>query len=141
METLENVRGIEAALQTHVSAVQLPNFSDLKNTLSSMLEILAPHVAHAAGPSPGIETSPGPTTAGAKNDSAPSTPGRISSRQDVLRALEQIRQYYKQHEPASPIPLMVHRLERMVPMTFLEIMTEIAPDGVNQVTTIIGPQS
>lgn len=140
-QTLEDLRGVEAALQVHVSAVQLPNFSDLKTALGLIQETLAPYVAHAATSAANSNVAPGAPATAAAAGAAASVPGRISSRQDVLRALEQIRNYYKQHEPASPIPLIVHRLERMVPMTFLEIMNEIAPDGVSQVTTVVGPQA
>ena len=142
-DTMEDLRGTEAALQVNVSAVQLPNFSELKTVLGMIQEILAPYVAHAATAATSADVAAGSSAGTSGSASAPaaaSVPGRISSRQDVLRALEQIRNYYKQHEPASPIPLIVHRLERMVPMTFLEIMNEIAPDGVTQVTTIVGPQ-
>ncbi len=145
-ESFDHLRGIEAALQIHVSAVQLPNFVELKAALASIQEIIAPYVAQvqATGSGAVADGSPAqdaaPHSGGAQVSSGPAIPGRISNRQDVLRALEQIRGYYQQHEPASPIPLLVRRVERMVPMSFLEIMNEIAPDGVNQVTTIVGPQ-
>jgi type VI secretion system protein ImpA len=52
----------------------------------------------------------------------------------------QVRSFYAKHEPASPIPLLIHRIERMVPMTFLESLQEMAPDSIKEVTNIVGPQ-
>lgn len=142
LDTLDHIKGIETALKGNVSPAQLPNFGDLKTALTEMRDILAPHVESAVAPSATTTTATDAPAAdgGAARPAGPYTPGKISNRQDVLKALEQIRTYYQQNEPASPIPLMIRRLERMVPMTFIEIMNEIAPDGMNQVTTIIGQQ-
>ena len=67
-------------------------------------------------------------------------PNRIMSRDDVLNALESIEKYYRQYEPASPIPLLINRAKKMVNMSFLEIIKNIAPDGLSQVEIIRGPE-
>ncbi len=64
----------------------------------------------------------------------------ISDRNDVLRALEKICDYYSQHEPSSPVPLLLMRARRMVTMNFLEIIENLAPEALNQVYSVSGVQ-
>jgi type VI secretion system protein ImpA len=69
---------------------------------------------------------------------AGSPSGEIRTRGDVVRALERISAYYEKHEPSSPIPLLVERCKRLVTMGFLDIIRELAPDGVRQIQTLSG---
>ena len=64
--------------------------------------------------------------------------GEISSRQDVVKMIEKICAYYQKYEPSSPIPLVLLRAKKMVSMNFIEIMEEIASDGINQVRQVVG---
>ena len=64
--------------------------------------------------------------------------GDIRSRADVLRALDKICEYYAEFEPSSPIPLLLQRGKRLVSKSFLDIMRDMAPDGVSQVESIAG---
>jgi type VI secretion system protein ImpA len=60
------------------------------------------------------------------------------SREDVLKALDKICEYYQRHEPTSPVPLMAQRCKRMVTMSFFEILAEVAPEGVKQAQVVMG---
>ncbi len=64
--------------------------------------------------------------------------GDIHSREDVLKALDKICEYYERHEPTSPVPLMAQRCKRMVTMGFFEILAEVAPEGVKQAQVVMG---
>ena len=78
-----------------------------------------------------------PSAAGARPAPAGSV-GSIRSRADVVRALDQICGYYAEFEPSSPIPLLLQRGKRLVSKSFLEIIRDMAPDGVSQVESIVG---
>lgn len=85
------------------------------------------------------EASPGGGTAAL----SPGRPGggfngNIRTRADVLLALDKICEYYAEFEPSSPIPLLLERGKRLVSKSFLEIMQDMAPDGVSQVEKIAG---
>jgi type VI secretion system protein ImpA len=56
--------------------------------------------------------------------------GAIKSRQDALRALDSIALFFRQTEPSSPIPLFLERAKRLIGKDFLEILADVAPDGV-----------
>jgi len=64
--------------------------------------------------------------------------GDILSREDVVRALDKISVYFEKNEPSSPIPLLVERCKRLVTMTFLEIVNDLAPDGLKQAHLVVG---
>lgn len=64
--------------------------------------------------------------------------GDINSRADVVRALEKICSYYERHEPSSPLPLLLQRCKRLVPLGFVDILRDMAPDALSQVELIAG---
>jgi type VI secretion system protein ImpA len=52
--------------------------------------------------------------------------------------LDQILDYYRQREPSSPVPLLLQRARRLVPMSFVEAMRELAPSGVEELARVAG---
>jgi type VI secretion system protein ImpA len=57
--------------------------------------------------------------------------GVINSRQDAIRALDAVAEYFRRAEPSSPIPLFVDRAKRLVAKDFLEVLADIAPDALS----------
>jgi type VI secretion system protein ImpA len=55
--------------------------------------------------------------------------------------IDKICQFYERAEPSSPVPLLLKRARRLVPMNFMEIMQDLAPDGVPQAESIGGVQA
>lgn len=64
--------------------------------------------------------------------------GEIGGRADVIKMLDKICKYYQQNEPASPVPLLLQRAKRLVPMSFMEVLEDLAPDGISQLNVISG---
>jgi len=134
-----HLAAIELLFQ-HEHAGQGPELASLADVLrqahyalASRLERRLPaaqpeSVAGAAGGG----SSPGNPAPGASFN------GDIRSRADVLRALDKICEYYAEFEPSSPIPLLLTRGKRLVSKSFLDIMRDMAPDGVSQVESIAG---
>lgn len=56
--------------------------------------------------------------------------GAIKSRADAMRAMDAIAAFFKQTEPSSPVPLFLERARRLVGKNFLEVLSDVAPDGV-----------
>lgn len=55
--------------------------------------------------------------------------------------LDLICDYYARCEPSSPVPLLLKRAKRLVFMDFIEIIKDLAPDGLSQVELIRGQES
>jgi type VI secretion system protein ImpA len=64
--------------------------------------------------------------------------GPIKSREDAVRALDAVAEFFRRTEPSSPIPLFVDRAKRLVSKDFLEVLAEVAPEVVAQVRTAAG---
>ncbi|MEM1436989.1 MAG: type VI secretion system protein TssA [Pseudomonadota bacterium] len=73
---------------------------------------------------------------GAATISAPS--GEIRSRDDVIRNLDRICAYFQEHEPSSPVPLLLERAKRLVSMSFVEILEDMTPSGVAEAKIVGG---
>ena len=64
--------------------------------------------------------------------------GELRTREQVMAALDNILDYYDRHEPASPIPLLIKRAKRLVPLDFLALMEDLAPASVKQLKELGG---
>lgn len=64
--------------------------------------------------------------------------GEIGRREDVVMLLDRICAYYARVEPSSPVPLLLQRAKRVAMMDFLEIVRDLADQGLPQIGTIAG---
>jgi type VI secretion system protein ImpA len=62
----------------------------------------------------------------------------ISSRADVAATLDRLCTYYARHEPASPVPLLLARARGLIDKSFVDLLKELAPEGLAQLTQVIG---
>lgn len=73
-------------------------------------------------------------------ESAAATPasGTINDRNDVVRMIDRICEYYTVHEPSSPVPLLLRRAQRLVAKSFYEILEDMVPDSMAHAKLISG---
>lgn len=62
----------------------------------------------------------------------------IGSRRDVVATLDALCDYYSHNEPSSPVPLILRRARRLVEMDFVDIVRNLAPDGLADVSRWVG---
>jgi type VI secretion system protein ImpA len=121
-----------------------PNFTDLIKLLGDMVRYIDRYaVAPAAEAPPEADVTETAAPSGAPAPRASSATsvaslGEITNRADALRLLDLACQYYRRNEPSSPLPMLVERAQRLAEKNFLEILRDLAPDGVMQAQTIIG---
>lgn len=132
----EAVRQLESMLTELIGGAASPPFGPLATLLQKISGLLQSALDRKipSGASPegaDEEIAPGATTSDALS-------GEVRSRDDVVRALERILAYYAKHEPSSPVPLLVERCKRLVTMGFLDIIRDLAPDGVRQIEALSG---
>jgi type VI secretion system protein ImpA len=102
------------------------------------IETYAPVAAAAASDEEDGTEQEGGASAGGAAVPAQALSGQITNRNDVVKAIDKICEYYAANEPSSPIPLLLRRAQRLVPKSFFEILADIAPDGVSQVEILSG---
>jgi len=133
-QIIEVVTGINTFLTGTVGAVNGASFGDLTKALKKIQGSLAANMAGGAG-----VAQAGPDGQRAQSGGGGSIgDGTIRSREDVIFVLGQICDFYARTEPSSPVPLLLKRAQRLVPMNFLEIMSDLTPDALNQLKVIAG---
>jgi type VI secretion system protein ImpA len=76
--------------------------------------------------------------AGGQSGAVQSASGEITSREDAIRMMDKISDYFQRHEPSSPVPLLMRRAKRLVSMSFMDILKDMAPGGVSQASAVGG---
>ena len=64
--------------------------------------------------------------------------GEIGSRQDALVMLDKVIAFLERTEPGNPAPLLIQRAKRLVGVSFIDIMNDLAPDALNSIQNITG---
>lgn len=137
-----DVKAMGQYLATVISDPQdLPTFDQLSAEISDVQRLLAPYlgVDEEASEAPGeAEAVDAPSVTSMNAPAAPAAPAEVASRDDVLKALDRICEYYDRHEPSSPVPLLLQRAKRLAAMNFLEILADLAPTGVDEAQQVTG---
>ena len=67
----------------------------------------------------------------AESAPAPDQSSEITSREQVLQTLSDIQKFFEQHEPSSPIPLLVQKVRNLVPKNFMDLLVEFESVAAN----------
>ncbi len=157
-EVLAGLSAALAASVTHIVAISAafdeqagygtgPDLNELVKLLREMQRMIdasagaAPAVAAAPadaaaepGGAPAVGGAPVPAPAVASVTAL----GPLGSREDALRLLALVVEYYERNEPSSPMPLLIERARRLADKGFMDILRDLAPDGVSQAERIVG---
>jgi type VI secretion system protein ImpA len=107
--------------------------------LGGDLERICRVLGDATGADPGAGHAGPAGVRSASTEKEPvSTTGEIRSRDDALAAIERACRYFENQEPSSPVPLLLRRAQRLAPKTFLEIIADVCPSAIDQVTVVSG---
>ena len=62
----------------------------------------------------------------------------VHNREDALYLLDLASAFFRANEPSSPLPLLIDRARRLSSMEFLDILRDLAPDGLAQAQVVAG---
>jgi type VI secretion system protein ImpA len=137
-DALQHAEAIESVVTQQVGSTRAVSLESLRRTLADIYAILGEHLqqqeAAAAVPSEAAVGQDGTPVAAA----AARPTGEIQSREDVVKALDKICQYYARSEPSSPLPLLLKRAKRLATKSFLEIVQDLSPDALAQIQKLAG---
>ena len=83
-----------------------------------------------------LSASDDPATNGASRVAMPH--GEIRNRQDALQTLDRVINYLEQSEPGNPAPLLIQRAKKLIGVSFLDIMANLAPSALDTIETVTG---
>ncbi len=137
--------GIDDAFNTHTGYGNGPDLSALSKQFREMAHFVktympAEELAEVAGevgeePVDGEATPTGQPAPRAGFTAA--SLASINTREDAVRVLELVCRYYETQEPSSPMPLLIRRALKLAGKGFMEILQEIAPDGLMQAQSVV----
>jgi type VI secretion system protein ImpA len=144
-ESIDTVVAIEDTVTAWVGTDKAPNLNELVQVLRQIQNALNERLAQrgvSQSAAPGLTTVATELSAVAALPST-ATPlsGEITCRDDVIRWLDKLCEYYKRSEPSSPVPILLQRAKRLVSKDFMEIVRDLAPESVAQFEYIRGAES
>jgi type VI secretion system protein ImpA len=147
---LEEATAIPSAFEAKAGAGSGPDFTNLVKLLAGMQKELREFEPAAAAESAEQTFEQGEAqdanAQAAKQQAAPMgfasvrSIDSIASRDDALYLLELAANYFRSYEPSSPLPLLIDRARRLAAMDFMDILRDLAPEGVGQAEIVVlGP--
>ena len=127
-ESLEALTALDQFLTQALGAGNTISFDELNKVLLELQGVLKAYLpggvaeAGAEGAVAGNTASGG---SGTQAVGALSISGAIQSREDIVRAIDAICDYYRQIEPSSPVPYLLRRAQKVVMMNFVESVQEL----------------
>jgi type VI secretion system protein ImpA len=150
-QVVEEIEGIPRIFEAQAGAQTGPNFDDLfklvdniRKELLGIGEVSEP-IENASVTEPAPDDMPSavghaaclPSPAPPRSIDALSTTA-VSNREDALHLLEIAAAYFRRNEPSSPLPILIDRARRLGRMHFLDILRDLAPEGLAQAELAAG---
>jgi type VI secretion system protein ImpA len=125
---------IVALLSERVGAGRAPTLANLTKELRALQLLLNQQLEKR-----GVAVAAAGAAAGEHAQAPPPPPpGGIRTRDDAIRLLDDVSEYFRKNEPSSPVPLLLQRAKRLVSKDFMEILRDLTPSGVSQAEAIGG---
>jgi type VI secretion system protein ImpA len=125
-----------------------PDLSELTKLLREMSRFFDRYAPAAQAPDEAAEDGASDDGASQQDESGDVTPrtrgvsaaslGAVTTRADALRLLDLAMAYYESYEPSSPLPLLIARARRLAEKNFLDILRDMAPEGLDSAMRIAG---
>lgn len=129
------LKSIDSKMRHEAGDDAAPRFDPLSTQLVRIDRVLRTRVASRSDGNGSADS------AASEDTDSNAAASAIRSRQDAIRALDAVAQFFRQTEPSSPIPLILERAKRLVSKDFLEILADIAPEAIPQARAAGGLKS
>lgn len=152
LDALSRIRG---TVMQHLGESWVPDFAGLERSLHTVVRALALPSVLADDAAAAPAGDPGPhADSQALDASAAVTPlatgghaparqidiwrgAEIVTRADATAMLEKVSQYFEVHEPSHPAPMLIRRIQQLIPLGFYDIVKNLAPQGLGDVETFM----
>ncbi len=140
-EAWQSYQALRRLVDERVNTGDAPDMERLGAVLKPVAQGIERMNSASTSDSVGATSDDGVADAGPPGASRGGIPGQVGSREDARRALERVCDYLERHEPSNPASLFARRAQRMLDMSFLDIMRELSPDSMHQLETLTGTKS
>jgi type VI secretion system protein ImpA len=142
-----DITAIPAVFDREAGPASGPDFTELNKLLRELQRFIDRYAVVAAPPAEegaamegavSVAESAAPSRGGA---ASVAMLGPVGTRAEAVRLLELVRDYYEKYEPSSPLPLLIDRARRLADKGFMEILRDLAPNGLDQAQIIAGAEN
>ena len=148
----ESAAAICATFDTHAGYGTSPDFEEFIKLLKDVARTIERYrpAAEAAPEADEAAEAPAQAEAGAADAVAAPVARRaagpvtaaslteVTTRADAMRLLDLCISYYQRYEPTSPLPMLIERARGLADKSFLDVVRELAPDGLMQARNVVG---
>jgi type VI secretion system protein ImpA len=129
-----SLKKIDAKMREAAGSDATPAFDALAAQFTRMAQALRAQLAsHPEGAALAV------TANEAAGGPAQPLTGAVLSRQDAMRALDAVADFFRRSEPSSPVPWFCERAKRLaVAKDFFEVLADVVPDAVAQAKSAAG---
>jgi type VI secretion system protein ImpA len=124
---LGSLKSIDQKMREEVGTEAAPTFDLLSTQLTKIDRVLRGQVSARTGVADGAEGDAGEASNGR---TGPTAVGVIKSREDAIRTLDAVAEFFRRNEPSSPVPLFCDRAKRLISKDFLEVLADVAPEAL-----------
>lgn len=131
--------GIAETLDTQLGSAFAPDLGPLLRLvrgLDSAQSRATGSDSQAADSDAGMADAASGSTASGRH--AVASAGGIASREDVVRHIDRLCEWIERNEPSNPAPLLLRRAQRLMTMSFVDIVKDMVPDGLDQIERLAG---
>jgi type VI secretion system protein ImpA len=137
LNTIEDsLRRVDLTLTANADDGGSTNFRATYEALGQMRRGVQAFVLNPAVSENG-EPTPEPDVASPSFSNSAPLGARIETRDDVVRALEALGDYYRRREPGHPILTLLQRAREWVGLDFMAILEDIAPGSVDEARNVL----
>jgi type VI secretion system protein ImpA len=134
INTAALVQKLQSLIAEKTGRVDEPDLKPLRS-ITYLLRQTYEAATGSAAPEDGATTGDNGT---AEAGAGGSVRGEIKTRQDALLMLDKVITFLERTEPGNPAPLLIKRAKRLVGVSFMDIMADLAPDSVNSIQIVTG---
>lgn len=135
---VERLQALLTERTGHTDSIDLSRLRTLGRVLQQVCNTLTGAAPDTQGLSGAVGNGPTQLT-GAPRAATP--PGEIQNRQDALQTLDRVIRYLEQTEPGNPAPLLIARAKKLIGVSFLDIMANLAPGALEAIENVTGARA
>jgi type VI secretion system ImpA family protein len=135
----EAIKRADAVLTANAEGDTAANFKPTYDLLAQIKRAVQSFTSTPAAPGTEAGEAAAESTGPGSVD-GPRIAGRVESREDVVKALDAIADYYRRREPASPVPVALQRAREWVNLDFLSLIEDIAPTALEEAKRVLVSQ-
>ena len=138
VEALESINVLQKIISDKAGSQNSVDFKPVTKLLAAPAKLVQRLTSPAgADEEPSEDGQPADPESGS-NTAPAKISGAIRSREDALLALSRVCDYFDKHEPANPAPLFIRRAQKVMTMSFVDIVQELVPDSLSSLKNLAG---